>query len=85
MDDKMRNLPCRLIQVDEVWGYVGMKKGPRYAIAESTESVMCGRGLRWIRKRNSFRLSQWATVLDIWRRFIEDLASRLSQPRSTFQ
>jgi hypothetical protein len=26
MDEKMRNLPCRLIQVDEVWGYVGMKQ-----------------------------------------------------------
>ncbi len=26
MDDKMRNLPCRLIQVDEIWGFVGMKK-----------------------------------------------------------
>src|SRR5439155_12765252 len=25
-DDKMRNLPCRLIQVDEVWGFVGMKQ-----------------------------------------------------------
>src|SRR6266568_7656068 len=26
MDDKMRDLPCRLIQIDEVWGYVGMKQ-----------------------------------------------------------
>src|SRR5438045_3215064 len=26
MDDKMRNLPCKLIQVDEVWGYVRMKQ-----------------------------------------------------------
>ena len=26
MDTTMRNLPCRLIQVDEVWGYVGMKQ-----------------------------------------------------------
>ncbi len=26
MDEKMRNLPCRLLQVDEVWGYVGMKQ-----------------------------------------------------------
>src|ERR1700731_3978888 len=26
MDEKMRNLSCRLIQVDEVWGYVGMKQ-----------------------------------------------------------
>jgi len=26
LDEKMRNLPCKLIQVDEVWGYVGMKQ-----------------------------------------------------------
>src|SRR5476649_1625746 len=25
MDEKMRDLPCRLIQVDEIWGFVGMK------------------------------------------------------------
>jgi hypothetical protein len=26
MDEKMRGLPCRLIQVDEVWGFIGMKR-----------------------------------------------------------
>src|SRR5690349_10648954 len=26
MDEKMRDLSCKLIQVDEVWGYVGMKQ-----------------------------------------------------------
>src|SRR5438034_11704437 len=26
MDEKMRNLACRLIQVDEIWGFVGMKQ-----------------------------------------------------------
>ena len=26
MDGKMRNLSCKLIQVDEVWGFVGMKQ-----------------------------------------------------------
>src|SRR6266568_5736086 len=26
MDEKMRNLSCRLIQVDEIWGFVGMKE-----------------------------------------------------------
>jgi hypothetical protein len=25
MDEKMRNLPSRLIQVDEIWGFIGMK------------------------------------------------------------
>src|SRR5438876_10632109 len=26
IDATMRNLPCRLIQVDEIWGFVGMKQ-----------------------------------------------------------
>src|SRR5271156_2005733 len=26
MDEKLRNLPCKLIQVDEVWGFIGMKQ-----------------------------------------------------------
>lgn len=26
MDEKLRNLPCRNIQVDEVWGFIGMKQ-----------------------------------------------------------
>lgn len=25
MDERMRNLPCKVIQVDEVWGFVSMK------------------------------------------------------------
>ena len=26
MDEKMRNLPCSEIQVDEIWGFIGAKK-----------------------------------------------------------
>lgn len=26
LDEKMRNLPCRRLQVDEIWGYVGKKQ-----------------------------------------------------------
>ena len=26
MDDKFRNLDCDLIEVDEVWGFIGMKQ-----------------------------------------------------------
>src|SRR6266496_1064801 len=26
MDEQMRELPCRLIQVDEIWAYVGKKQ-----------------------------------------------------------
>jgi hypothetical protein len=27
MDSRMRNLECRLIQMDEIWGFVGKKQG----------------------------------------------------------
>ena len=27
MDEQMRELPCRRIQVDEIWSYVGKKQG----------------------------------------------------------
>ena len=26
MDEKMRDLPCEKIQVDEIWGFIGAKK-----------------------------------------------------------
>jgi IS1 family transposase len=26
MDEKMRNLPCRLLQLDEIWGFIGKKE-----------------------------------------------------------
>lgn len=26
MDEKMRELPCRKVQVDEIWSYVGKKQ-----------------------------------------------------------
>jgi hypothetical protein len=26
LDEKMRNLPCRLLQFDEVWGFIGKKE-----------------------------------------------------------
>lgn len=26
LDEKMRNLPCRRVQIDEIWGYIGKKQ-----------------------------------------------------------
>ena len=37
MDEKMRNLQCRLIQVDEIWGFVGMKEKVRVLRGRSPE------------------------------------------------
>src|ERR1700675_1793795 len=38
MDEKMRNLPCKVVQVDEVWGFVQMKEKTAKRIAPNTEA-----------------------------------------------
>src|SRR5439155_11194327 len=69
MDEKMRNLPCRLIQVDEIWGFVGMKN--RTAL-RNRASRDVGDVWTWVALDSEtklvlwFALSQWATALDIW-------------------
>jgi IS1 family transposase len=42
MDEKMRNIPCKRIEVDEVWGFIGKKK--RNA---SSQDVAAGLGDVW--------------------------------------
>src|SRR6267143_1327308 len=44
MDSKMRNLTCRHIEVDEIWGFIG-KKEKR---ATSKESMLVGLGDGWV-------------------------------------
>jgi IS1 family transposase len=79
MDEKMRNLPCKLIQVDEVWGYVGMKQ--RTALRNRAKGNV-GDVWTWVAIDSETKLvpafivadrSQYAANI-----FIEDLASRLS-------
>src|ERR1700731_1318202 len=79
MDDKMRNLPCRLIQVDEVWGYVGMKQRTRLHKRAKGE---VGDVWTWVALDSETKLVPTFAVGDrsgyMADVFIEDLASRLS-------
>jgi IS1 family transposase len=79
MDEKMRNLSCRLIQVDEVWGFVGMKQKTAF-------HRRCKRGVSdvwtWVALNSETRLVPTFAVGDrtsyMADRFMEDLAARLS-------
>ncbi len=79
MDDKMRDLPCRLIQVDEVWGYVGMKQ--RTALRNRASGDV-GDVWTWVALDSETKLVPTFAVGDrsgyMADTFIEDLASRLS-------
>jgi IS1 family transposase len=79
MDEKMRNLSCRLIQVDEVWGYVGMKQ--RTALRSRTKGEV-GDVWTWIALDAETKLVPTFAVGNrsgyMANIFIEDLASRLS-------
>jgi hypothetical protein len=79
MDEKMRNLPCRLLQVDEVWGYVGMKQKTAFR-NRATGDV--GDVWTWVALDSETKLVPTFAVGDrsgyMADTFIEDLASRLS-------
>lgn len=79
MDDKMRNLSCKLIQVDEVWGYVGMKQ--RTASRNRVKGDV-GDVWTWIALDAETKLVPTFAVGArsgyMANAFIEDLASRLS-------
>jgi IS1 family transposase len=79
MDEKMRDLPCRLIQVDEVWGYVGMKQ--KTALRNRTTGNV-GDVWTWVALDSETKLVPTFAVGDrskyMANTFIEDLASRLS-------
>ncbi len=40
MDERMRELPCKRVQVDEIWSYVGKKQ--RQVTPQGSASVICG-------------------------------------------
>jgi IS1 family transposase len=79
MDEKMKNLPCRNIQVDEVWGFVGKKQ--KNATREDRRN---GEGdvWTWIAIDADTKIVPSFSVGDrsqyMANTFIEDLASRLS-------
>ncbi len=76
MDEKMRDLPCKDLQVDEIWGFIGKKERNVYYgelgkgdiwtfIALDSESKLIP----------SFRVGRRDTVTA--QAFLEDLASRM--------
>jgi IS1 family transposase len=78
MDSTMRNLPCRHVQVDEQWTYVGKKQ--RH-ISETDDESKCGDFFLWSavdgdsRAVTNFHLGKRTTAdADV---FMGDLASRL--------
>ena len=79
MDEKMRNLPCKLLQVDEVWGYIGMKQTTANR-NRATGDV--GDVWTWIALDAETKLVPTFAVGNrsgyMANTFIEDLASRLS-------
>jgi IS1 family transposase len=79
MDEKMRNLSCRLIQVDEVWGYIGMKQ--KTALRKGRKRGV-GDIWTWVALDSETKLVPTFAVGDrtsyMADTFIEDLASRLS-------
>jgi len=79
MDEKLRNLPCRVIQVDEVWGFVGMKQKTAQKLKAGPE---CGNVWTWIALDSETKLVPTFAVGDrtqyMANEFMEDLASRLS-------
>lgn len=79
MDEKMRNLPCKHVQVDEIWGFIGAKDR---TVKDKCLSGDYGSVWSWIAIDADTKLvptfvvgdrSQWMA-----HRFIDDLASRLS-------
>jgi len=79
MDDKMRNLPCRLIQVDEIWGFIGMKQKTAF---QRRRKRGVGDVWTWVALDSETKLVPTFAVGDrtsyMADRFMEDLAARLS-------
>jgi IS1 family transposase len=79
MDEKLRNLSSKLIQVDEVWGFVGMKQRTAF---EKKAETQAGDVWTWIALDSETKLVPTFAVGDrsqyMANNFIEDLASRLS-------
>jgi IS1 family transposase len=82
MDEKLRNLPCKLVQVDEVWGFIGMKQRTAHEKKVNDDKKVAGDVWTWIALDSETKLVPTFAVGDrsqyMANCFIEDLASRLS-------
>ncbi len=79
MDAKLRNLPCANVQVDEVWGFIGMKKKTAKLLHAAPQF---GDVWTWIAIDADTKLVPTFAIGDrsqyMANTFMEDLASRLS-------
>jgi IS1 family transposase len=82
MDEKLRNFPCKLVQVDEVWGFIGMKQKNANQKKVNVDGKVAGDVWTWIALDSETKLVPTFAVGDrsqyMANCFIEDLASRLS-------
>ncbi len=82
MDEKLRNLSSKLIQVDEVWGFIGMKQKNANEKKVNVDGKVAGDVWTWIALDSETKLVPTFAVGDrsqyMANNFIEDLASRLS-------
>jgi IS1 family transposase len=80
MDEKMRNLPCKVVQVDEVWGFISMKQKTANKLGLRSEAV--GDVWTWIALDAETKIVPTFAVGDrsqyMANAFIEDLSMRLS-------
>jgi IS1 family transposase len=80
MDEKLRNLNCSRIEVDEVWGFIGMKQKTAHRLNLAGEGI--GDIWTWIAIDPETKLVPTFAVGDrtqyMANCFIEDLAARLS-------
>jgi IS1 family transposase len=82
MDEKLRNLSSKLVQVDEVWGFIGMKQKNANEKKVNAKGKVAGDVWTWIALDSETKLVPTFAVGDrsqyMANCFIEDLASRLS-------
>ena len=80
MDEKLRNLDCSRIEVDEVWGFIGMKQKTAHRTNQTGEGV--GDIWTWVAIDPDTKIVPTFAVGDrsqyMANCFIEDLAARLS-------
>jgi IS1 family transposase len=80
MDEKMRNLPCKVVQVDEVWGFISMKQKTANKLGLRSEAV--GDVWTWIALDAETKIVPTFALGDrsqyMANAFIEDLSMRLS-------
>lgn len=79
MDEALVNLPCNLVQVDEIWSFVGCKQ--KQTTPEKLAKGACGDIWTWIAIDAETKLIPCFAVgqrdAETARLFIEDLASRM--------